>query len=249
MCTLVFAYRPDADWPVLLAANRDEKIGRPALPPGRHWDNRPQVVAGKDIEGGGTWLGLNDAGVVAGILNRSGTLGPAAGKRSRGEIVLRTLDYADATTAARALDELATQAYRPFNLVVADSREAFWLRSLGTGAIERWRLPPGISMITAHDRNDTRSHRIRTYLPLFQAAPLPDPDKDHWATWKALLASRDRAADDGLEESAMTIADRDGFGTVSSALIALPAAGKEGPPVFRFADGRPDETLFENVAV
>ena len=95
MCTVVLALRPQSPWPVLLAANRDEMAHRPALPPGRHWDDRPDVVGGLDVEAGGSWLALKDSGVVAAVLNRRGTLGPEPGRRSRGELVLeaRTLAH------------------------------------------------------------------------------------------------------------------------------------------------------------
>ena len=88
--------RPGTAWPLVLAANRDELASRPARPPARHWPDRAEVVAGLDVQAGGSWLGINDHGVVAGVLNRTGTLGPAAGKRSRGELVLEALDHADA---------------------------------------------------------------------------------------------------------------------------------------------------------
>jgi len=84
MCTLVLLRRPGHQWPLILGANRDEMVGRPWKPPGRHWDDRPNVVAGLDELAGGSWLGVNDEGVVAAVLNRVGTLGPADGKRSRG---------------------------------------------------------------------------------------------------------------------------------------------------------------------
>ena len=131
MCTLVLMRRPGSAWPLLVAANRDELSSRPARPPGRHWPDRADVVAGLDLQAGGSWLGINDHGVVAGVLNRVGTLGPAAGKRSRGELVLEALDHADAAAAAAALADLDPDAYRPFNLIVADVRAAFWLRHAG----------------------------------------------------------------------------------------------------------------------
>ena len=80
MCTLVILRRPGDRWPLLLAANRDEMADRPWRGPGRHWPDRPDVVAGQDLLSGGSWLGLNDHGVVAAILNRVGSLGPAAGR-------------------------------------------------------------------------------------------------------------------------------------------------------------------------
>src|ERR1700719_1673890 len=135
MCTLVILRRPEHDWPVIIGANRDEMIDRPAEPPGRHWPDREEVVAGRDLLAGGSWLGLNDWGVAAAVLNRHGSLGPAAGLRSRGELVLEALDHADAVAAAEALSYLDPAAYRSFNLIVADNRDAFWLCHDGAGRI------------------------------------------------------------------------------------------------------------------
>ena len=103
MCTYIFRYDPDSEWPFLIAGNRDELRSRPWLPPARHWPDRADVVAGKDTLAGGTWLGLSDTGVVAAILNKKKALGPAPDKRSRGEIVLDALDHPDAVDAAKAL--------------------------------------------------------------------------------------------------------------------------------------------------
>src|SRR5712672_2709720 len=122
MCTLVILRRPEHEWPVIIGANRDEMIDRPAKPPGRHWPDRTEVVAGLDLFAGGSWLGINDWGVAAAILNRHGSLGPATGLRSRGELVLEALDHADAAAAAAALAQLNTAAYRSFNLILADNR-------------------------------------------------------------------------------------------------------------------------------
>ena len=236
MCTLVVLRRPGHAWPVLLAANRDEMITRPWRPPGRHWPDRADVVAGQDLEAGGTWLGRNDSGVVAGVLNRPGALGPAAGRRSRGELVLEALDHADARTAARALADLDGRAYRPFNLAVADNREAFWLKlERGARAVACDRVPDGLSMITSHDLNDTACPRIERHLPRLRAAPAPDPDAGDWTAWQALLRESTPPG------AALTIRGADGFGTMSSSLIALPAADRpQAAPVWLFAEGPPD---------
>lgn len=252
MCSVVILYRPDHAWPVILAANRDEMRDRPWAPPGRHWPDRPNVVAGRDLLAGGSWLGMNDQGVVAGILNRANTLGPQPGRRSRGELVLEALDHADAAAAAWALADLDPRAYRSFNLVIADNRNVFWLRHLGESAegIEVMPLPAGLSMITAHDRNDeTESGRIRNYLPRFRAAPPPDPEADDWAAWEALLSSRDSAGGSAYE--AMAVVTDVGFGTVSSALIAVPAPDPTGRrrAVWRFAAELPGEVPYRPVAL
>jgi uncharacterized protein with NRDE domain len=247
MCSVVILNRPGSAWPLVLAANRDEMGNRPWLGPGRHWPDRPETVAGMDRLGGGSWLGLNDHGLVAGIMNRVNSLGPQHGKRSRGELVLEALDHADAREAAQALSALEPTTYRPFNLVLADNRDAFCLSNLGE-RIRLESLPAGLSMITAHDRNDiANSRRIRHFLPKFQAATPPDPEAGDWRSWEALMASRETAEGGGVYDS-MTILGENGFATLSSALIALPAPGSEHKPVFRFAAGRPDVTPYESVS-
>ena len=234
MCTLILLRRPGHDWPLLAAANRDEMADRPWRAPGRHWPDRPETTAGIDLEAGGSWLGVNDYGVAAGVLNRPGALGPAAGKRSRGELVLEALDHADAAAAAAALRRIDARSWRPFNLVVADARDAWWLR-LEAGAVAQFAVPEGLSTITAHDMNDAACPRIARNLPRLRAAPAPDPDSGDWTAWRALLAE---SAPTG---AALTIRGRGGFGTVSSSLIALPEPGRAGrAPVWLFADGPPD---------
>lgn len=267
MCTLVILRRPGHPWPLILAANRDEMTDRPWLAPGRHWPDRPEVVAGRDETAGGSWLGLNDHGVVAGVLNRVDSLGPEPGKRSRGELVLEALDHADAATAANNLARLDPAAYRSFNLIIADNRDAFWLRNSGRPRnsgpepvgghnalrVKAFEIPAGTSMVTAHDRNDPASSRIQAYLPQFEAAGPPDPKAGDWASWAGLMRSR---IPSGTEDpyAAMTIVTSRGFGTVSSSLIALPGPPRtlsESPnrPVWQFAPGRPDQAPYENVEI
>lgn len=246
MCSVIILFRPNHDWPFLLAANRDEMHERPWVGPGRHWPDRPEIVAGQDQLAGGSWLGINDFGVVAGILNRRNTLGPQAGKRSRGELVLDALDFADADAAIDMLRELDAGAYRPFNMVVGDNSGAFWLRNDGA-RIEVETLAPGYSMITASDRNDTDSLRIRYFLPRWQGTEVPEPELGRWQEWEALLASRDHdLAGDVFD--AMYIVSNTGFGTMSSSLIALPSVRhSERAPIWRFLAGRPEITEWTDI--
>src|SRR4029453_18664383 len=101
MCSVVILFRPDHAWPLILGANRDEMANRPWEPPARYWPDRPNVVAGLDKLAGGSWAGLNDEGVVVGVMTRMNTLGPQPGRRSRGELVLEALDHADAAAAVQ----------------------------------------------------------------------------------------------------------------------------------------------------
>ena len=255
MCTLVILRRPGHPWPVILAANRDEMVDRPWAPPGRHWPDRPEVVAGLDRSADGSWLGLNDHGVVAAILNRRGTLGPAPGKRSRGELVLEALDHADALAAAEALADLNPAAYRSFNMVVADNRDAYWLRNRGeadTRVIEVVPVSEGLSMLTAYDLNDPASPRGARHRAAFEAAAAPDPEAPgiqggDWSAWQEILARSEAGS-----EAAMTV-ERGAFQTVCSSLLALPAppeSAAERPrrPVWLFAPGRPDRHAYAPLA-
>lgn len=276
MCTLVILRRTDSPWPLLVAANRDELRTRPWRPPGRHWPDRADVVAGLDELAGGSWLGLNDHGVVAGILNRVGTLGPAAGKRSRGELVLEALDHADATAAATALAELDPDAYRPFNLVVADARDAYWLRHAGglpgfgfrvhDGSwreVEPGRMP-GLEPPRGRVTRPVECHPIPVGLSMLTARELNDATSPRIAhflprfraapppvpesdDWQAWIELLgDTTSSDGDPRSAMTIITGGDYGTVCSTLIALPASGQ---PIMKFAAGRPTAAAFAAVAL
>jgi len=246
MCTLVILRRPGHRWPVLIGANRDEMIDRPSKPPGRHWADRPELVAGLDVFAGGSWLGVNDWGVAAAVLNRHGSLGPVLGKRSRGELVLEALDHADAAAAAEALSDLDPEAYRTFNLIIVDESHGFWLRHAGGPRVEAKPLKDGLSMIAAGDLDELATRRLELALPAFRAWPTPDPDNEDWSSWQSLLGST-RAPPNEPATAAMRFRT-DGYGTVSSALIGLPGRdGSDRRPVFRFTEWLPNPSPWRDV--
>ncbi|MGE0350414.1 NRDE family protein [Hydrogenophaga sp.] len=124
MCLIAFALHTDPACPLLIAANRDEFLDRPtaalhrwALPDGT------EIVAGRDLRDGGTWLGLSPGGRVAMLTNvRQSQAGPGA--RSRGELVTRWLQGGDDVDGlAETIDP---GAYGGFNLVVGDFHRASW---------------------------------------------------------------------------------------------------------------------------
>ena len=245
MCTAILLRRPCHAWPLLLATNRDERLDRAWDPPAAHWPDRPGLVAGRDRSGGGTWLGV-ERGLIAAVLNRPGSLGPAPGKRSRGELPLIALGADTAAAAVAAIRALDAGAWRPFNMVLADAREAFFLRGLGTGRAEAVALPPGVSMVTAHEPNDLSSPRIARQLPRFRAAPPPEPDAPGtgWAGWETLLADGGFGAE-GIA-GALNVPPVAGFGTVCSSLVAL---GAEGARIWRFSAGPPRASGYQPVAL
>jgi hypothetical protein len=222
MCSIILRR---SETGVDIAANRDEMTSRPWEPPAEYW---PGIVGGRDTLAGGTWLGLNRQGVMAALLNREGTLGPAAGKRSRGELPLLALAADSAQDAAARITALSAAAYRPFNMVIADATTILFLRGLGQGAIEAQALPPGTHMITAGEPDDTNLPRIARHLPRFCAAPFAD--------WGTLLADSS-----GTRAEQLNIPATNGFGTVCATLLTLP---RHGAPAQKFAAGPPDSAPF-----
>ncbi len=240
MCTVILLLRPGHAWPVLIAANRDERLDRPWDVPGAYWPEQHGVVAGRDRLGGGTWMAMR-SGLVAAVLNRPGSLGPAPGKLSRGALPLMALQHGSAAAAAAALLALDGAAYRSFNMVVADRHSAHFIRGLGHGRPKGWALTPGCHIVTAHDPNDAHSPRAQAQLPRFATAAVPNPARCEWTAWQALLADSS-----GPRPAALNVPPLDGFGTVCSSLVGLPASG---PPVWLFAAGPPDRTAFLPVAL
>jgi uncharacterized protein with NRDE domain len=225
MCTVVVLKRSDHPWPVMLAGNRDERLERPWDPPAAWWPDRPGVVAGRDRFGGGSWMGINRHGVVAVVLNRRGSLGPAPGKRSRGELPLLALEYCSASAAASGIAALDAGQWRSFNMVVADATGAVvFLRGLGTGRPEQMPLADGLHMITSSGPDDTTRERVARHLPRFRAAP--PPDEDDWSAWRAIITDRSGAAAEQLH-----VVPRNGYGTVCSSLLGL---AKGAAPTWHF---------------
>lgn len=239
MCTVVLLHRPGDPWPLILAANRDERLDREWDKPGAYWPDRPDVIAGRDRMGGGSWMGVNRHGLVAAVLNRPGSLGPAPGKRSRGELPLIALDHATAQQAAAAIGRLDAAGFRTFNMVLADRQGAIFISGLGGGRPQIVPLAPGLHMVTAHDPDDPTSPRVSRYLPRFREAAIPDPAAGDWREWQDILSDGS-----GPAGSEINVQPRGGFGTVCASLLALHA---DDPPVWLFAAGPPDQAPFRPV--
>ncbi len=234
MCTLILLHRPGHAWPVLVAANRDERLDRAWDWPGKYW---PGITGGRDRAGGGTWMALNRHGVMAAVLNRAGSLGPAPGKRSRGELPLLALQADSAASAASLAAEWDAGAWRPFNLVLADRAGGWFVAGLGGGRPEAERLPAGVSMITSHPPNAPGSPRVARHLPLWRRTQAPE-SPDDWGLWPVLLADRN-----GGPAEALNVPPRGGFGTVCAALLALGDVAR-----WDFAAGPPHTAMFRPVA-
>lgn len=146
MCLILIALDSHPEYSLVVAANRDEFYDRPSAA-AAFWSDSPEVLGGRDLKAGGTWLGIDRSGRFAAVTNyRQGEREPVA-PRSRGHLVS---DYLTTRVDARAhLERVEREAalYNGFNLIVGDARELFYYSNReGT----RRRLGPGIYGLSNH---------------------------------------------------------------------------------------------------
>src|SRR5262249_25031179 len=149
MCTLAIYFQVAPEWPVIIAANRDEFLDRPATDP-TVLSEEPHIVGGKDLRAGGTWLGLSEYGLVAGLLNRRPAEESNPDARSRGMLCLDALRWHTAADAARFAGAERGGDYNPFNLLMASRKEAYVAYNRGSH-IEVVSLTPGLHLLTNLD--------------------------------------------------------------------------------------------------
>ncbi|MBI4607717.1 MAG: NRDE family protein [Candidatus Rokubacteria bacterium] len=148
MCLLavVFGIHPEA--PLVIAANRDERLTRPAEPVQVLCSTTPQILGGRDALAGGTWLAVNEHGLSAGLANRPSIGGRDLSRRSRGELPLILADHARAGDAVAAFGErVRCTEYNPCWLLVGDREALFYIVIGRSEKPEIIRLPPGIHVL------------------------------------------------------------------------------------------------------
>ncbi len=145
MCLILLAWRAHPDFPLVVAANRDEFFAR-ASAHADFWQDRPQILAGRDLEGGGTWLGVSRSGRFAGLTNFRDPANQKRGIPSRGALVADFLD-GDASPADYARELAQTgAAYNGYNLIFGDGASLYYQSNQGEGG----ELPPGVYGLSNH---------------------------------------------------------------------------------------------------
>ncbi|RDV38586.1 hypothetical protein DV096_07165 [Bradymonadaceae bacterium TMQ3] len=236
MCTILIATRCAPDCPLFVVANRDESLVRPASAPALRRIEGMRVLAPRDERSGGSWLGLNEAGVFVAITNRF-EVERRPHHRSRGELVWQALGKCSVEDALEHVRGLSPTDYGGFHLLVADSTRAQVIWSDGATLREEV-LAPGYHALSERSFGAGPSKRLER------------------------LAQRlvgERELDDGLRRGLIeTMAQRDGhdpfestcvhmpalgYGTRSSTIVALGERGR-----FEYAAGPPCETAYESYA-
>lgn len=194
MCLILVAWQAHPDFPLVVAANRDEFHARPTAPIAP-WADAPQVLAGRDLEAGGTWLGITRSGRFAAVTNVREP-GAPQGERSRGRLTAGFLtgDAAPADYAAA----IETHAYSGFNLLLAD-RTSLAYRSNRDGAARR--LAPGIYGVSNH-LLDTPWPKLEAARARFREALQTLPDESGFFD---LLADDEIVPDERLPSTGVTL--------------------------------------------
>jgi len=138
MCLVALAFNAHADMPLLVAANRDEFHARPTLA-ADWWSDQPDILAGRDLQAGGTWLGVNRNGRFATITNFREAISRSSNLRSRGHLVNEFL-HSD-LSPTQYLRTINGENYAGFNLLVTDGKKLAYLSNRGATLQE---LPAGI---------------------------------------------------------------------------------------------------------
>lgn len=169
MCTLALAFRKHAGWPVVVAANRDEALDRPAVGP-FVWPRG--FLAPRDERAGGTWLGLTKGGLFLGVTNRFPTLKDAA-RESRGALVAELLEAPDARTLHERASRIDPLRYNAFHLMYADPRDAFITWSDGE-KLHPIVLEPGLHVVTERSFGGDEAERVAAVRAAWPEEPAPE---------------------------------------------------------------------------
>jgi len=239
MCLLIVLREIVPEWPLIIAANREERFDRPGDPPCLLSDN-PRIFGGRDPRAGGTWLAVNQWGMVCAVTNRPRDPSPAGEVRSRGLLCLdaarQRSPIAVADLMARALRE---QEYNGFNLVCVTptSGSAFYFN----GGLREKPLGRGLFVVTTRDANDFSHGKVSRICQQL------DPDRPRpLAEWIERLQAicRDHAGNPQGPDAACVHGEKSG--TVSSSILAF----HERDPrlhLFRHCQGKPCEAAYEAV--
>lgn len=241
MCTLILLHRLVPGAPLVIAANRDEYLDRPSEGPELRTTASGPVVAPRDLRAGGTWLGLNARGVFAAVTNLRGPE-PDPDLRSRGLLVMDALSASSAAESADALGGLGDRTYNPFNLLVADSQEAFLLTYQESASLRA--IEPGVQVIGNTHPEDRGAPKVERIL---ERATKAAAHPSHSVLGKLASLCREHDSPESPLGDACVHSDR--YGTRSSTLLMLADSSSEvsnAQSTLLYADGPPCRTDYRD---
>jgi uncharacterized protein with NRDE domain len=255
MCLLVVASRLRPELPLLVAANRDEWLARPASPMEVLQARGPRILGGRDLLAGGTWMAVNRQGVVAALTNRPTVGGRDGAKRSRGELPLLLASHRSAAEAAAALArEIEPSDFNPCWILVGDRDALFYLELAAGVRLEAKPLGPGLHVLENRplDAPSPKVDAVRAALPDLATIParglLPRLERVLRSHEVPPGAAKAAAADGPPQRPAETYAacvHAGPYGTRSSMIVLVPRARRAAPDV-RYTPRAPCESAFRS---
>jgi uncharacterized protein with NRDE domain len=245
MCTLALYTRVGTELPLLIAANRDEFLDRPTAGP-RVLSVDPWVFGGQDLDAGGTWLGLNEHGLLVALLNRRSSQPPDPSLQSRGLLCLRALQCRNVAGVLRLFRDEDVGDYNPFTLMAA-TRESAVVFAARNANLEVTHLDPGLHLLTNLNVDDPDCPRIARSRSRFAAIRPCGLDRSgaFLAPLRAILADHQAPGSGPVDEGSLCI-HRGPYGTRSSTIIGLDSIGRAG---YWHAEGPPCRTDHEPIAL
>jgi uncharacterized protein with NRDE domain len=212
------------DFPVLVAANRDEHYDRPSAGP-HLWSTKPRVLAGKDLSAGGTWLGVNEHGLLIGILNRRSNGEPdpllKSHARSRGLLCLDILSFKSAAAACAFINR-HEEVYQPFTVVFADPSEA-WIAHNSRKKIETLKLDEGLHVYSSAADSAVRSEKVDRahvrFAGIVEGSPSNCSDKGAWVRALHTVLGDHTLGNGSTDPREAICVHGDVAGTVSSTIV------------------------------
>jgi len=236
------------NYPLIIAANRDEHYDRPSAPPAL-LNTQPKIIVGRDLRAGGTWLGVNETGLIAGVLNRrlDSQQGISSGVRSRGLLCMDVLKM-ESVAAANAFLQKHESHYNPFTLLFADRYEAY-VSYNDEQRIVTQKLKSGLHVFSSaaeFEMHSTKADRAYTLFAKLSARVRPTNGKasKSIAALQTVLADHSLRADSDDPGDAICV-HRQTSGTVSSSIIYF--SGGESRFHTAFCPGAPCRNSFGDV--
>lgn len=208
MCLILLAYRSHPDYPLILAANRDEFYDRPTAP-AQFWSEAPCLLAGRDLRRGGTWLGVTRGGRWAAVTNFRETARTMTGGRSRGELVKGFLAGEESPEAFLAQLSAEAGSFPGFNLLAGTTEELWYFSNRDNGGRP---LAPGLYGLSNALLDTPWPKVVRSRMALASALALSTSALE--ADLFALLADRRAPPDSELPDT--------GFGLPWERLLSPP---------------------------
>ncbi len=229
MCLILFAYEVDRDYRLILGANRDEFYERPTAPLA-WWEDAPSTLAGRDLRGGGTWMGITKTGRWAGITNFRDPAGLKPNAPSRGALVTDFLCGRESPESYLERLHQRADLYNGFNLIVGDHTGLFYYSNY-QHLIHR--LPPGVYGLSNRFINSPwpKVERGKTGLTALIKEGRPDDASiftllsDQWHPPDHLLPDTGVGMEWERILSPLFIKS-EGYGTRSSSVILMDKSGR-----------------------